>query len=321
MQFSQVQIPLPGIVAFVRRLLPFLALGLLIGACAAGQSTSPTTTTPPATVAPPVAAPLVVERPGRYEAQVISDGRLRTAVVHVPASVRWPAPLVLVFHGFTSSPARVEELSGMTAVADREGFVVAYPEALGFLPAWTVDDELQGDGDVRFVRDLVAVLTEAVEIDPDRVFAAGMSNGGGMSARLACDAADLVAAVGPVAGAYSIGTCEPGRAVPIIAFHGTGDRIVPYDGSRFLDLPSIEAWAGDWARRNGCGSPPTASDAAVDVEMRVWPDCEVDVVLYTVDDGRHGWPGSDRAMSVLDSTTSISASQIMWEFFVEHPRG
>jgi len=206
----------------------------------------------------------------------------------------------------------------MTAIADREGFVVVYPAALGALPAWTVNDELQGDRDLVFVRELIGVLEASLDIDPDRVYAAGMSNGGGMTARLACEAGDLIAAAAPVAGAYNLTRCEPVNPVPIIAFHGTEDRIVPYDGVPVLGFPAIEQWAGEWAQRGRCGAPVRTITVAEDVERRVWPGCEADVELYTVFGGRHGWPGSDRALAEMDSTESINASELIWRFFDRH---
>jgi polyhydroxybutyrate depolymerase len=305
----------------MRRICVLIVAALFAAGCGAAEPAAAPVGIPDVPSASvPTAAPLVIDGPGRYDGEVVSDGVLRSFVVHVPASVPTPSPLVLVFHGFTSSPDRVEELSGMTRVADAEGFIVAYPAALGYLPAWTVDDERQGDRDVGFARDLVAAVAGAVDIDADRVYAAGMSNGGGMAGRLACDAADLIAAVGPVAGAHSVTTCDPVRPVPVVAFHGTADRIVPYDGFDLLGLPSVEEWAAGWAARDGCSGVPEVSTVTDDVERRTWTGCAADVVLYTVDGGRHGWPGSDRAIAALDSTTSISASEIIWEFFAAHPR-
>jgi polyhydroxybutyrate depolymerase len=207
----------------------------------------------------------------------------------------------------------------MSDLADREGFAVAYPAALGLLPAWSVDAAGPGNRDVAFVRDLVAAIAGSIPVAD--VFVAGMSNGGGMAGRLACDAADLVTAAAPVAAAHTSEMCSPSRPVPVVAFHGTGDLIVPYRGFAPLGLPPIEAWAAAWAQRNGCTPESVREGVADDVEVRSWGDCGADVVLYTVDGGRHGWPGSDRAFSVLDSTTSIDASEIMWEFFRRHASG
>ena len=123
-----------------------------------------------------------------------------------------------------------------------------------------------------------------------------------------------------MAGAHTAVSCDPVRPVPIVAFHGTADRIVPYAGFRPLGLPAVEDWTAEWAERNGCGPAPAPERIAADVERTAWTGCDAAVVLYTVEGGRHGWPGSERALAVLDSTDSIDASEIIWEFFEAHPR-
>jgi polyhydroxybutyrate depolymerase len=293
---------------------------LLLSACSA---TAATTTTAASTTTTTIleADPLVLDGPGTYDGEVLSGGGIRRFTLYVPEEIASPAPLVLVFHGFTSNPDRVADLSGMSAVADREGFAVAYPAARGIPSAWRADTGRQGDTDVVFVRDLVEVIGEAIPIDDARVYAAGMSNGGGMAVRLGCEAADLVAAVAPVAGAMVVPVCDPVRPVPMIAFHGTEDRVVPYEGLGLLNLPDVEDLLAGWAVGNGCGPDPDAERVAGDVVRSTWGGCDAEVVLYTVEGGRHGWPGSERAIRELDSTRSIDASALIWEFFADHPMG
>lgn len=295
-----------------------LAGVVLLAAC--GDAAGPATTSGQPTAAEPVASALVVDGPGRYEGELVSGGVVRRFVVVVPESVPSPAPLVIVLHGFMGNPAEVERDTGMSEVAQVGGFVVAYPEGEGLPRSWRSDPR-RGDSDVIFIRHLVALLDEAVGIDGERVYAAGMSNGGGMAARLACDAADLMAAVGGVAGAYFLGDCAAVRPVGVIFFHGDADPIVPYEGwGRFL--PPIEEWAAGWAARNGCVSAPLVQQVTADVSLLAWTDCAdgADVALYTVADGRHGWPGSPRAGAALRSTDSVNASQMLWDFFAAHPR-
>jgi len=299
---------------------------LVISACsatAATTTTASTTTTAASMMTTTIveADTLVVDGPGSYDAEVLSGGVIRRFTLDVPEGIPSPAPLVMVFHGFTSNPDRVAELSGMSAVADREGFIVAYPAARGIPSAWRADTGRQGDADVAFVRDMVAVIGAALPVDATRVYAAGMSNGGGMAVRLGCEAADLVAAVAPVAGAMLVPVCDPSRPVPLIAFHGTDDRVVPYEGLGLLNLPDVEDLLSTWAAGNGCGPEPEAERVAEDVVRHTWGGCDADVVLYTVEGGRHGWPGSERAIRELDSTRSIDASSLIWEFFAAHPMG
>jgi polyhydroxybutyrate depolymerase len=311
-----------GIRSGTRRWWAALTLAsLALAACAATAATTTTAASTTTTTTIVEAEPLAVDGPGTYDGEVLSGGGIRRFTLHVPEEIPSPAPLVIVLHGFTSNPGRVAELSGMSAVADREGFVVAYPAARGIPSAWRADTGRQGDADVVFLRDMVEVIGGALPVDAGRIYAAGMSNGGGMAVRAGCEAADLFAAVAPVAGAMTVPVCDPSRPVPLIAFHGTDDRVVPYEGLRLLDLPDVEDLLGGWAGRNGCGPESDTERVAEDVVRSTWGGCDAEVVLYTVEGGRHGWPGSERAIRELDSTRSIDASALIWEFFTDHPMG
>jgi polyhydroxybutyrate depolymerase len=288
---------------------------------AAPATTASTTTAAPATTITtlPAVAPLVVDGPGRYEAEVLSGGLVRRFVLFVPDALAEPAPLVLVFHGFTRGPEDAESQSDMSALAAEHGFVAVYPAGTGFPRRW-LSGAAQGGQDVAFARDLVALISGAVAIDLGRVYAAGMSNGGGMAARLACDAADLVAAIGPVAAAYPAGPCEPSRPVPVVAFHGTADPIVPYEGRGEALLP-VEGVMAGWVERNGCDPAPVVAEVAAEVTLLAWDGCTggADVWLYRVAEGRHGWPGSGDTSPWGATTDAVSASALLWEFFAAHP--
>lgn len=241
----------------------------------------------------------------------------RTYRLVVPADLDGPIPLVVVFHGFGGDPQQVRDLSAFDVLAESEGFAVAFPMGAGLVPAWRTDAAFAAP-DVAFARRVVEDVAGVIDLDRDRVFAVGMSNGGGMAGRLGCDASDVFAAVGAVAAAHGLGSCGAERPVPVIAFHGDADRIVPIDGIPFIAQDPRE-WASNRARDNGCDPDPAVTAAAQDVERLAWAGCEADVVFYLVADGRHGWPGSDRAGRSGDSTTSIDASALVWEFFTEHP--
>lgn len=235
----------------------------------------------------------------------------------VPDTAQDPMPLVIVFHGLAGDPEQVRELSGFVEVASSEGFAVAFPQGAGLVSAWRTD-AARAAPDVAFARAVVEDVAGAIDLDRERVYAAGMSNGGGMAGRLACEASDVFAAVGVVAAAHGTGVCDPQRPVPVIGFHGDADRIVPIEGiPSFVQDP--RTWIASRADENGCGEEPSRAAVADDVESLVWGGCDADVVFYRIAGGAHGWPGSARAAELFDSTSSIDASRLMWEFFAARP--
>src|SRR5262249_40729047 len=195
----------------------------------------------------------------------------RSYNVHVPASYDGssPVPLVLDFHGWTSDPSTQQSISGFQQLADAHGFIVAYPE--GYDPmstrrswnAGTCCDPARADGldDVGLVRAIVAALGRNANIHPLRVYATGLSNGGGMSHRLACEAADLFAAVAPVACPVVLDRFargQPIRPIPVLAFAGLTDVVVPYAGGESQPFPGVffppapDSFAY-WVGADGCG--------------------------------------------------------------------
>ena len=168
--------------------------------------------------------------PGTTDEQIFSVGQARQYRLHVPPGYRPdnPVPLVLAFHGAGSTGAVFESYSGLSALADQAGYLVVYPQGLGDLSNW---DTMPNSRDVHFVRDLLDSLEARCSIDPKRVFATGHSRGGGMADRLGCELSDRLAAIGPISGDYaSSADCSPTRPVAVVAFHGTLDPAIPYNG-------------------------------------------------------------------------------------------
>jgi polyhydroxybutyrate depolymerase len=254
----------------------------------------------------------------------------RQYIVFVPSEYdpSQSTPLVLSLHGYTSNAAEQQGYTGWNDVAERESFILVYPQATGdptrwyaYHAAYTYTGQPNTD-DVQFIRDLLAQLSEDYCVDPDRIYVNGLSNGGAMTYRLACEIGDQIAAVGMVAGAFVRNEpCELPRPIPVIAFHGTDDEIVPYEGGGYFT--SVESWAAVWGERNGCASVPEELPAQGDVSGIAFADCESDaeVIFYTVDGGGHTWPGASSLFTAqLGYTTrDIDATQTMWDFFVEHP--
>ena len=280
-------------------------------------------------------------QPGETESAVDSGGLTRTFYLRVPPAHdgRRPLPLVVDLHGFGEGAQLHVALSGMADLGTRVGFVTVTPQGSGVNEFWNTFGLPQPD-DVAFVRALLDDLDDTLCIDLNRTYASGISNGAFMVSLLACRMADRFAAVAPVAGAQDPQPCTPARPVPVIAFHGTDDTYVRYEGGLGpgvrslgidpgLDLPVLRTPVPDvmaaWAARNRCTTGPSVSDAAVDVAVHTWSGCAdgADVVFDEVRGGGHTWPGSrvsEAARTLIGPTTmSIDATALIWEFFRLHP--
>ena len=335
----------------MRRRLGPLVLGALavLGGCSGSEGEDAAPSTSSSTTLPPVASP-GCDRPavtaGQERVTITSGGRERWFLRYAVASPT-PRPLVVDFHGYSEGAEIHTAFSGLGDYGQEQGFHVVYPQGEGDPVRW---DTRAGSDDVRFADDLLDAVEADLCVDTDRVFVAGLSNGAMMAARLACDLADRVAAIGAVAGVADPERCEPTRPVPVLAVHGTEDGFVPYagglgeaardlpapDGSgRTLgELPELERTAGRpgvpevmaaWASRNGCEPDVTEVRHTEDV-VRLERSCPdgADVVLYRVDGGGHTWPGSPFGEAIVDvvgvTTTSISTNELLWRFFEAHPR-
>jgi polyhydroxybutyrate depolymerase len=278
------------------------------------------------------------EAPAGWSAHtLVSGGRLRCYHLYVPPGYdpAQPAPLVVSMHGYVLNPDTQAAISGWHELADREGFVVAYPQGTAYPRRWNAGDTWSARevDDVQFFRDLVDDISAQAAVDRSRVYANGFSNGGGMSVRIACDAADAVAAIGSAAGAVvDMAACDPSRPVPAMAFHGTADWIVPYEGGLIRVLPlryvagifrapsyfvGAEEWVDTLAGLNGCDPTPEMLPPQGDVQGRRYTGCdqEADVILYTIEDGGHQWPGGGTIHGAGKNTTLIDATEEMWQFF------
>jgi len=270
----------------------------------------------------------------RSNGAIVSSGQKREYLLYVPqGSDRGkPTPLVISLHGGALWGAAQKAISQWNRVAEGQGFIVVYPSGTkGDGPrAWHMDQERGLPRDVTFISELIDTLEAAYNIDPTRIYADGLSNGGGMSFVLSCTLSDRIAAVGMVGAAQLLPWtwCTDHRPVPMIAFHGTADRFAPYDGGRSpvapdYQFPSIPAWTANWARRNRCETSPVESVVAADVTRLEYTHCADDaaVVLYTIQGGGHTWPGGKPMVewALGPTSRSVDATSLMWAFFREHP--
>jgi polyhydroxybutyrate depolymerase len=263
------------------------------------------------------------------------QGRTREYLLHLP-----PTPegsLVLAFHGGGQTAAQLERIAGLDTLADREHFIVAYPQA--FERSWAdgrneTSAEKQGVDDVGFVKAVIDDIATKQTLDRSRVFATGLSNGAIFTHRLACEAANTFAAIAPVIGAVAkmtAASCRPRLPVAVVAVQGRADPSVPFDGNEHLQ--SSRATEQMWRTLNGCAPEVTLTRLPVlvqdgtSVERRSYQSCRthVDVVWYEIEGGGHRWPPetvSDARSQAENGVSSqnLNASEVIWAFFKTHGR-
>ena len=255
----------------------------------------------------------------------------RSFIVHVPRTYdpARPTPLVFNFHGYTMSPKLEDWLTDMAAKSDAAGFVLVYPKGTGSPSSFNAgvccgDASRDHVDDVAFTRKMLDQLEADLCIDTRRVFATGMSNGGFMAHRLACEMSDRIAAVAPVAGVNGDPTCAPSRAVPILDFHGTADPTVPYAGDPARDWPSVPATTEAWVKRDGCSERAVETLATGEVRCMSHGECRsgAEVTLCTVNGGGHTWPGGASVPWIAGqgkTNHDVVADDLIWAFFEKHP--
>jgi polyhydroxybutyrate depolymerase len=244
------------------------------------------------------------------------------------------APLVIILHGSAGSGEDMIKVTqqGFEKIADREKFVVVYPDALE--RRW--NDQGDGVDDVGFLLALVDKLSAEALVDKNRVYLAGISNGGMMAQRMACEQADRVAGIATVAGTMpeKLATvCKPSRPLPVLIIHGTEDPIVPWAGGAvagfedFGTVLSAQATVRLWAERNQCRGaaivvqePDRVPSDGTRVRREQFADCSAlgSVTLVGVEGGGHTWPGGYQYLPerfIGKTSQDIDANSLIWNFF------
>lgn len=253
-------------------------------------------------------------------------GVTRSYLVYRPARLDAPAPLVMMLHGGFGSATQAERSYGWDAEADAQHFVVVYPDGQG--RAWNVGGGCCGTpgragvDDVAFLQAVLAQVKATLSIDASRVFATGISNGGMMAYRLACDT-DAVAAIAPDS-ATLLGDCPSPHPVSVIAIHGTADRNIPYDGGEGsgvarIDGPSIPSVNRLWRTADSCDPPTSTVSGDVTSSIAACPGSRA-VELITIAGAGHQWPGSTQGRQGADPPyPGLDATSAIWTFFAAHP--
>jgi len=259
---------------------------------------------------------------GDREIAVLSNGVERTAILHVPpAGAGERLPLLVGLHG--AGGRFFERYSGFSVLADSEGFIAVYPNPIDEERGhtfWNIYDHQPGGGpDVQFISDLLDYLESTLCVDTGRVYAAGVSNGGGMAALAACELSSRFAAFASIAGGYaSLQPCQSTNPVSVVEVHGTADGSVPYNGYPPDGAGAVLPWLAAWRGHDGCEGPAAVSSIAPRVERYAWTHCAEGTAVehFEISGGNHQLPGGlppDRGQ-----TSTISATWLAWSFLRQH---
>ncbi|MHA2335468.1 MAG: extracellular catalytic domain type 1 short-chain-length polyhydroxyalkanoate depolymerase, partial [Candidatus Hodarchaeales archaeon] len=276
-----------------------------------------------------------------YEHMIV-NGKSRSYLIRLPAnySKEVELPLVLALHGASSDAKKFESNSGFTELAEKENFIVVYPNGNGPLPysllTWnagyccyySVDNNID---DLSFIKELLDHVQNTYAVDATRIYVTGHSNGGIMTYLLAAEISERITAIATVAG--SIGgkkTTEsetwiipkPKEALPVLHFHGTADNLLSYEGGHGVETVgtridlSVKETISFWTDHNNCSAiPDTTVGDGFTIDHYTGGVNGTEVILYTMINGTHIWPGSE-----LDPLKPLSATKIIWEFFRNHSK-
>ncbi len=272
---------------------------------------------------------------------LMHQGAERSYLIRMPsesAMRNGPVPLVLVLHGGGGNAESAERMTGFTDKAKKEGFIVVYPDGSGRfkgkLLTWNAGHccgyAMERDADdAGFVRALIDRLVASYPIDPRRIYATGMSNGGMMAHRLGRELSDRLAAIAPVVATVFGDERRPLQPVSALMINGMLDKSVPYEGGppggRFNT-----AWDGTparpaldqgyfWADANGCAQSPGREERGALLHWRHACPAGRAVELYLLKDNGHAWPGGQRGTTRGDlPSASMNATDVIWEFFRAH---
>lgn len=292
----------------------------------------------------PAAGSPKIEQPGDYSFTLEHGGHTRQYRVHVPRSYRAdkPAPLLMAFHGGGGNMnyQASDENYGLISKSESAGFIAVFPNGYSKLPSgkfatWNAgnccaDARDRNVDDVGFVQQILSDLQARLSIDRKRIYATGMSNGGMMAYRLACEMPDTFAAIAAVAGTDNTTQCSPKRPISILHIHAQNDDRVLYSGgagrkfgdvSKVTDFTSVPATVSQWVARNSCSPTPQRTLSTAGAYCDRYASCQggTSVQLCVTDSGGHSWPGGHKARAGEAPSQAISANDVMWDFFQSVP--
>jgi polyhydroxybutyrate depolymerase len=279
---------------------------------------------------------------GDYTFNLTHDGVKRMYMLHVPKSYHpeQATPLVLSLHGGGGNMEyqATDEFYHLISKSESAGFIAAFPNGYssfrkGKLATWNAGiccgkaRDTNSD-DVGFIRETINDIKKRVNIDNHRIYADGMSNGGMMSYRLACEMTDTFAAIASVAGTDGTTQCNPSRPIPTLHIHALDDDRVLFNGgsgsasATHADFVSVPNTIAKWVGLNSCNTQPKRVLAVEGAYCDLYDQCkeEVEVKLCVTETGGHSWPGGKKIMGKKDGSTAINANDVIWAFFQAHPK-
>jgi polyhydroxybutyrate depolymerase len=282
-----------------------------------------------------------ITTPGDHRFTLRHDGLERMYRVHVPASYHptRPAPVLFAFHGGGGNMdyQANDAYYGLISKSEREGFIAVFPNGYSRLPGgkfatWNAGAccgaaRDRNVDDVGFVRELFGRLQRQLNVDRSRVFATGMSNGGLMAYRLACELPEVFSAIAPVAGTDNTLACSPSRPVSVLHIHAKNDSHVLFEGgagpdavaaAKITDFSSVPATIAKWTQLNGCtAAAPRRVLEKPGAYCELHAPCRggAQVQLCVTQEGGHSWPGGHKPRGDEPPSRAISANDVMWEFF------
>ncbi len=281
-----------------------------------------------------------ITRPGDYERSLQHDGISRRYRIHVPRGYKatQPAPLVVAFHGGGGDMDYMaqDKYYGLISKSDVEGFVLVFPNGYskfrsGKFATWNAgaccaNARDKNIDDVGFVRSMIAQVAAELNINRARIYATGMSNGGMMSYRLACEMSDTFAAIAAVAGTDNTLSCAPRKPVAILHIHAANDDRVLFNGgagdkfrdeSKVTDFTSVPATIAKWVKQNKCAAQSQRLLEKPGAYCEQYSRCagNVQVQLCVTETGGHSWPGGSKPRGDEPPSQAIVANDIIWDFF------
>ncbi len=263
----------------------------------------------------------------QVKGELIIDGNKRSFLTYVPSTGKpGKMPLVISLHGGFASPKGMFHLADFRPLAEKEKFIVVCPASKHF---WHDGADLHGIDDVKFIDHLITYIITTYHADADRVYVTGISNGGFMTTRLACQLHDRIAAIAVVAATLDVGEGYDLTApMPVLYMHGTKDPVVSYNGGKLFgrSIFSHNETIKKWVALDNCDSKPIVTnipDAAHDGTSVVKEEYHnpingLKVVSYTINNGGHTWPGGWQYFPkfIIGKTThNLNACEAIWEFF------